>query len=398
MATNKNLHEANRAKQDEFYTQLVDIENELKYYKEHFRNKVVFCNCDDPYESNFFKYFAINFNHLGLKKLIATCYDNSPAAYTQMNFFGENKSFANKNRHPYKIEITKVEDCNGDGAFDLSDVDYLLKNKQNTMTLLKGNGDFRSEECVELLKQADIVVTNPPFSLFREYVAQLFQYDKKFLIIGNQNAITYKDIFPLICQNKLWLGKSIHSGDREFRVPDTYQIRSKSLRIDEFGNKYIRVVGVRWWTNLDYKERHEDLDLYKKYTPEEYPKYDNYDAINVNKTCDIPYDYDGVMGVPITFLDKYNPEQFEIVAFRKGDDGKDSVISLSNNAKKKTYQPYFRILIRKNRTMMSLDQSSMGQKSIDEFAFATSIPGMIKNAEGKIGGKITYARITIRRK
>lgn len=392
MATNKNLHEANRAKQDEFYTQLVDIENELKHYKEHFRNKVVFCNCDDPYESNFFKYFAINFNHLGLKKLIATCYDNSPVAYTQMNFFGENKSFANKNHHPYKIEITKVEDCNNDGAFDLSDVDYLLKNKQNTMTLLKGDGDFRSEECVELLKQADIVVTNPPFSLFREYIAQLIQYDKKFLIIGNQNAITYKDIFPLISQNKIWMG--YNNGQQTFQVPNSFDRKNTFVKD---GAKYAKFGNICWFTNIDTAKRKQNLILYKRYIPEEFPKYDNYNAINVNKVSDIPYDYDGVMGVPITFLDKYNPEQFEIVAFRKGDDGKDLVISLANNAGggiptllQNSYQ--------KNRTMMSLDQSSMGQKSIDEFAFATSIPGMIKNAEGKIGGKITYARITIRRK
>ena len=192
---------------------------------------------------------------------------------------------------------------------------------------------------IELLKQADIVVTNPPFSLFREYVAQLVQYDKKFLIIGNQNAITYKEIFPLIKANKIWLGASIHSGDREFRVPDHYIITSKSLRIDTHGNRYVRVVGVRWFTNLDYPQRHEELVLYKRYTPEEYPRYDNYDAINVDKTTDIPYDYDGVMGVPITFLDKYNPEQFEIIKFRKGNDDKD----LSINGK----CPYFRILIRK---------------------------------------------------
>lgn len=313
MADNKHLRNANRAKQDEFYTQLVDIELELKHYKEQLKDKIIFCNCDDPYESNFFKYFAMNFNHLGLKKLIATCYDSSPIAYTQLNLFGENKSLPNNNRHPYKIEINEVQDYNHDGATDLTDVEYLLQNKKNVLTLLKGNGDFRSDECIELLKQSDIVVTNPPFSLFREYVAQLIEYNKKFIIIGNQNAITYKETFKLIKENKVWLGVSIHSGDREFRVPNDYEIRSKSLRIDEQGNKYIRVVGVRWWTNLDYKERHEDLILYKNYSPEEYPKYANFDAINVDKTCDIPYDYFGNIGVPITFLDKYNPNQFEIV-------------------------------------------------------------------------------------
>ena len=330
MADNANLHRANREKNDEFYTQLVDIEKELKFYKTEFAGKTVFCNCDDPFESNFFKYFAMNFNHLGLKKLICTSYDTSPIAYTQLSFFGdEGKSFPNKHRKAYKIEISEVLDYNGDGAVDLSDVEYLLKNKKNSMSLLKGDGDFRSEECIEFLKEADIVVTNPPFSLFREYIAQLMQYNKKFIIIGNQNAITYKEVFPLIAKNKIWLGNSIHSGDREFRIPNTYEVRSKSLRIDEKGHRYIRVVGIRWFTNLEHKGRYEKLTLYKKYNPEEYPKYDNYDAINVNKTCDIPCDYDGVMGVPITFLDKYNPEQFEIVAFRKGDDGKDLVYSLS---------------------------------------------------------------------
>lgn len=218
MSSNKNLHAANKAKQDEFYTQLVDIENELKNYKPHFENKVIFCNCDDPYESNFFKHFAMNFNHLGLKKLIATCYDSSPIAYTQFNIWGESKTIPNKNRHPYKIEINEVQDYNQDGATDLADVEYLLKNKKNSMSLLKENGDFRSEECIELLKQSDIVVTNPPFSLFREYVAQLMKFNKKFLIIGNQNAITYKQIFPLLACNKIWLG--MNSGAQIFKVPE----------------------------------------------------------------------------------------------------------------------------------------------------------------------------------
>ena len=308
------MDNAKRNKADEFYTQLNDIELELKHYKEQFKDKVVFCNCDDPYESNFFKYFAINFNHLGLKKLIATCYDSSPVAYTQMNFFGENKLIANKNRKAYKIVITEVLDYNNDGAIDLSDVDYLLKNKNNSMSLLKENGDFRSKECIELLKQSDIVVTNPPFSLFREFVEQLMTYDKKFIIIGNVNAISYKETFKLIKENKLWLGQSIHSGDREFRVPDTYPLKAAGFRVDENGIKYIRVKGVRWFTNLDYKERHEDLILYKNYNEIEYPHYCNYNAINVDKTTEIPYDYDGDIGVPITFLDKYNPDQFQIVA------------------------------------------------------------------------------------
>lgn len=313
MAT-QSFDNAKKNKADEFYTQLVDIEKELKHYKDHFKDKIVFCNCDDPYESNFFKYFAMNFNHLGLKKLIATCYDSSPIAYTQLNLFGEDKSVPNNNRHPYKIEINEVKDYNEDGATDLADVEFLLKNKKNTLKLLKENGDFRSNECIELLKQSDIIVTNPPFSLFREYVAQLEYYNKKYLIIGNVNAITYKEIFKLFKENRIWLGQSIHSGDREFRVPDYYPLQSAGFRVDENGTKYIRVKGVRWFTNLDYKERHEDIILYKNYNELEFPSYHNYDAINVDKTTDIPYDFNGSIGVPITFLDKYNPQQFEIIA------------------------------------------------------------------------------------
>ncbi len=316
MPGNKKLHAANRAKKDEFYTQLSDIENELKHYKHHFKDKTVFCNCDDPYESNFFKYFAANFNVLGLKKLIATCYDGSAISGTQLELFDETVEFGNKinkTRVPHKIVITEVVDLNGDGAVSLADVELLLQNDKNILTRLKGSGDFRSQECIELLKEADIVVTNPPFSLFREYVEQLVQYDKKFLIIGNVNSVTYKDFFSLIKQNKVWIGASIHSGDREFQVPNDYPLNAAGFRIDDKGNKFIRVKGVRWFTNLDYLQRHEELILYKKYNLEEYPKYDNYDAINVNKTADIPCDYDGAMGVPITFLDKYNPEQFEII-------------------------------------------------------------------------------------
>lgn len=327
-----NMDKAKKNKADEFYTQLTDIESEIKHYKEYLKGKTVFCNCDDPYESNFFRYFALNFNYLGLKKLITTCCDSSPIVGEQLSLFD--------NKCSYKIEITEVSDENGDGAIDLADVEYLLKNKNNTRTKLK-SGDFRSNECVKLLKEADVVVTNPPFSLFREYVAQLIKYDKKFIIIGNVNSITYKEIFPLIKNNKIWLGYSIHSGDREFRVPNSYPLNAAGYRIDEHGNKYIRVKGVRWFTNVDYEERHENLILYKQYSPEEYPKYDNYDAVNVNKTQDIPYDYDGAMGVPITFLDKYNPDQFEIIQFRKGNDNKD----LSVNGK----CPYFRILIRRKK-------------------------------------------------
>ena len=334
----RNLDKAKEAKKDEFYTQLVDIENELKHYRQHFRGKVILCNCDDPYESNFFKYFANNFNAFGLKKLIATCYNGSPITGQELPLFAIDEE-GNEKKVAYKVEITEVADVNGDGRVDLADVRYLIQNDKNVLSTLKENGDFRSRECIELLKEADIVVTNPPFSLFREYVAQLMKYEKNFIIIGNMNAITYKEIFPLIKNNLIWLGPSITSGDRKFWVPDNYELRAAGCGIDETGRKFIRVKGVRWFTNLDHKKRHEQLILYRPYTPEEYPIYDNYDAINVNATNDIPVDYDGVMGVPITFLDKYNPEQFEIVRFRKGNDDKD----LSINGK----CPYFRILIKK---------------------------------------------------
>ena len=308
--SNSDLHKASKAKSDEFYTQLSDIEKEIGNYKDYFKNKVVFCNCDDPEESNFWAYFSLNFEYLGLKKLVSTHYE--------------------KEKPSYKLEI--VRDVNKDGKI----------NRLDTIKIpLKQNGDFRSPECIEILKEADIVVTNPPFSLFREYIAQLIEYKKKFIIIGNQNAITYKEIFKLIQDNKVWLGQSIHSGDREFRVPEHYPLNAASSRIDKDGNKYIRVKGIRWFTNLDYKERHENLVLYKKYHGNEieYPEYDNYKAINVNKTKEIPIDYENDIGVPITFLDKYNPEQFEIIKFRKGDDDKD--LRIDGKC------PYFRIIIRK---------------------------------------------------
>lgn len=393
--TNRSLHKANKAKKDEFYTQLTDIEAEMRHYKEYFKGKIVLSNCDDPYESNFFKYFAMNFNALGLKKLIATCYATSPVIYTQLTLFGEEEVIAQEDnkKKPYKVEITEVTDENQDGRVDLSDVEYLLKNKKNVLTLLEGDGDFRSDECIELLKEADVVVTNPPFSLFREYVAQLMDYNKDFIIIGNQNAVTYKEIFPLFATNRMWYGVSIHSHGRDFRVPDDYPLQAYEYRTDENGFKYINVKGVRWFTNIDYEKRHEDLILYKHYTPEEYPKYDNYDAINVNKTADIPCDYDGVMGVPITFLDKYNPEQFEIVAFRKGNDGKDLVYSYPN---------YEQIVTNCSQNVNVERERERERQNNSSSIFphthpSTSIPGMIKNAEGKINGKITYARITIRR-
>ena len=298
-----NLDSARKNKNDEFYTSMEVIEQELKYHKKSFRNKVVFCNCDDPYESNFFKYFCLNFNVLKLKQLICTCYGGSKISGTQLTLFDDEQDKPLEERNGYMLIIDKVKDLDGDGAVTMNDIQMILKNKKTGPKKLKGDGDFRSEECIELLKNSDIVCSNPPFSLWRPYLEQLIKYDKKFLIIGNINATCYKEVFPLIQNNRLWLGASIHSGDREFRVPDDYPLKAAGCRVDENGNKYIRVKGVRWFTNLDYKERHDTIPLYKKYDPEAYPKYDNCDAINVDKTNEIPEDYDGLMGVPITFLD-----------------------------------------------------------------------------------------------
>ena len=311
---NSNLHKASKAKNDEFYTQLVDVEKELKHYKEQFKDKVVYCNCDDPYESNFFKYFAANFNALGLKKLITTSYTKSPIAGGQLPLF-EVKGLKPKGKEPFKIELNEVTDVDVDGAVGLADVKWLLKNDANIATALKGNGDFRSEECIELLKQADVVVTNPPFSLFREYVAQLVEYDKKFLIIGNLNSVTYKEVFKLVKENKLWLG--YNNGPKTYQVPDSYE--QDNIFIGADGKKYAQMGNTGWYTNLDISKRHESLILYKKYNLEQYKKYDNYDAIEVSKVSEIPIDYKHVMGVPVTFLDKYNPEQFEILGITDRD-------------------------------------------------------------------------------
>ena len=309
---NRNLHLARKDELDEFYTQLSDIEKELKHYKEHFEGKTVFCNCDDPYESNFFKYFALNFNYLGLKKLIATCYDGSPILSSEFPLaevvgLMENGK-VNYTAKAYKIIIEEVKDYNQDGAIDLLDITEILKNKKNVLTLLNGNGDFRSKEAIELLKNSDIVVTNPPFSLFREYLAQLMEYNKDFLIVGNQNAVTYKEVFPLIKEGEVWLG--YNHGAQEFMVPDYYD--KNNIYIRENGKKYAKFGNICWFTNLDFEKRHEDLILHKKYSEEEYPKYDNCDIINVNKVSEIPEDYFGIMGVPITFLQKFNPSQFKI--------------------------------------------------------------------------------------
>ena len=352
MAGNTSLRKADKAKNDEFYTQLADIELELKHYRKHFAGKTIFCNCDDPYESNFFKYFAMNFNYLGLKKLVATCYMGSPVVgeqFEQLSLFDILPSNENTpKRFPYKIEITEVVDINRDGAVDLTDVEYLLRNKKNSLCLLDGDGDFRSPECVEILKQADIVVTNPPFSLFREYVAQLFEYEKKFIIIGNQNAITYKEIFPLLKDNKMWLGFGFKGGAAHFI--NKHYVDYATAGDHRAG--MIRVSGVVWFTNLDIKKRHEELELYKKYNPEEYPRYDNYNAINVDKTADIPEDYYEEMGVPITFLDKYNPDQFEII----DGIGRYSILDNENTKKAGKYlsmidgkAKFFRIVIKRRK-------------------------------------------------
>lgn len=285
MAKNENLITAKNAKKDEFYTQLEDINAEMIYYESQLKGKTILMNCDDPTWSNFWRYFHIEFERLGLKKIISTHYEAGETPSYKMEYEGGN-----------------------DEDFEVG-----------IRTELAQNGDFRSSECIELLKEADIVVTNPPFSLFRDYVGLLMEHKKKFIIIGNVNALTYKEIFPLIKANKLWFGASIHSGDRKFYVPDDYPLNASGCGIDADGKRFIRVKGVRWYTNMDYAARHKDLEtvyLYSKKDelyPELYPKYDNYDAINVDKTNEIPMDYKGIMGVPITFLDKYNPEQFEIV-------------------------------------------------------------------------------------
>lgn len=323
------LTQAKKNKQDEFYTQLADIEKELKNYKEYFRGKVVYCNCDDPRVSNFFHYFSYCFESLGLKKLITTCYRSK-----NMDMFSQNDS-------EQAIYLEYEGDKNGNRVPDIEEIG---------VKHLKSDGDFRSAECINLLKQVDVVVTNPPFSLFREYVAQLIKYNKKFLIIGDQNAITYKEIFKLIKENKIWLGYD-NGGVKWFQVPDNYDIKTESRKKIENGIKYFSKGSITWYTNINTTKRHEDLILYKRYDANEYPKYDNYDAINVDKVADIPMDYGGVMGVPITFIDKYNPEQFEIL-------------------------------------------------SANDFRLNDKIPfkqhGLIKDKDGAINGKPTYVRILIR--
>lgn len=313
---NVSLSNAKRAKNDEFYTQLSDIENELKHYKSHFAGKVVYCNCDDARKSNFFRFFQKKFNDYGLKKLVTTSY----------------------NEDGHGSVLVYEGDTNSNGKLDDNEV---------KVSELKGNGDFRSEECLELLKEADIVVTNPPFSLFREFIATLVQYGKKFLVIGNNNAITYKEIFPLIKENKLWLGFSDNK-TMEFVMPDSYE---KYNYIDKKGRKIGKVPAISWFTNLEHSKRNDEIILYKKYTSEEFPKYDNYDAIEVSRVCEIPKDYNGVMGVPITFLGKYNPSQFEIVGLTSSSKECTYGLLLSENqstrAKINSKYIYARLLIKK---------------------------------------------------
>ncbi len=332
-ATNKLLQKAKKSKSDEFYTQLSDIESELQHYNNHFRNKVVYCNCDDPTISNFFKYFAINFKELGLKKLIASCYREQ-----EMDLFNS-----------YKTENGSFYEYTG------TDEENIIPTSKD-IVYFNGDGDFRSSESIELLKQSDIVVTNPPFSLFREFVAQLVKFKKDFLIIGNVNAITYKEIFKLIKENKAWLGINLGRGVSGFIVPEHYELYGTETQVDSLGNRIVSPNNCLWLTNLDTSKRHEDVELTKKYYGNEsdYPKYDNYNGINLDKTQNIPIDYDGFMGVPITFLHKFNPDQFEIIKFRKGNDEKD----LSINGK----CPYFRIIIKNKRIGRKLLQKTDSQQ------------------------------------
>lgn len=384
MAGNKNLNKAAKAKFDEFYTRLEDIENECGHYKKFFRDKTIFCNCDDPYESMFFKYFAMHFNDFGLKKLISSSYAGSLIVLTELNFEGTSNQLENFDRKTdaIKSEMTEFKDWNGDGREDLYDVKYILEHNKKSVQKLSGNseytaGDFRSPECIKFLKEADIVVTNPPFSLFREYVKQLIDFDKKFIIIGNKNAITYKEIFPLIMQNKIWIGYTPMSKDILFTVPKKAQ--KNFIENTKKGSKYRIIDGeffarsqAVWFTNLDVKKRHEDIPLvfYYKDEPEKYPKYDNYDAIEVSKTVEIPKDYFGVMGVPISFIDQYNPEQFEIVGMCENLDlyGLKTKIYTSEECRER----YFELF---------------GKKGTYDL-----------NAAGVINGKKVYQRILIRRK
>ena len=380
MAANANLHKAKDAKNDEFYTQLTDVSKELMHYKQHFKDKIVLCNCDDPTWSAFWKYFHLNFAELGLKKLISTHYD--------------------KTEPTYKMEYTGGDD---------NDIEIGVK------TPLEGNGDFRNQECLDLLDECDIVVTNPPFSLFREYVACLMKHEKKFLIIGNLNAVTYKEIFPLLRNNEIWMGATYFNGGAAFfaapiELYDPKKMSNSKNAYMKDGVFYWRVNGVRWFTNLDHVKRHEKLILWKNYTPEEYPKYDNYDAINVDNCKNIPVDYDGVMGVPISFIDKYNPEQFEIVAFRKGDDGKDLVFTREREREfNHTFVSLYDVDCRDDKKRRRQNQweaylcENNNQTEIEPIDFfypmSMSIGGCMNSPKDTmINGEKKYARLLIRKK
>lgn len=357
---NSSLNQAGLAKKDEFYTQYSDIEAEVKHYRGQFQNKTVFCNCDDPFESNFFRYFVQNFNSLGLKKLIATCYAHSDRR-SSLNCLAESLPHQTNQPIAYKAVITFVNDKLIDEVSGDIDLSSLFQIPGNSIETLDGDGDFRSPESVNLLETSDIIVTNPPFSLFREFISLLTRFSKDFLIIGNINAITYKEVFPLIRENKVWLGASIHSGDRKFFVPDNYPLNAAGCGIDENGQRFIRVKGIRWFTNLDMPQRHKRLPLKEEFSEENYPKYENYDAVNVSRTANIPFDYDGVMGVPITFLDKYSPDQFEILMLANGN-------------------------VRANSSPEILKRVGYSKHDLD------------KGGVGIVDGKRSYARILIQRK
>lgn len=380
--TNSSLCKAKDAKQDEFYTRYEDIQNELNHYEAHFKGKTVLCNCDDPFESNFCKFFLRNFNYLKLKRLICTSYKDSPVAGSQISLF-DLINGTSAQGHGYVLDVSKVPMANGRGVSD-ADIDKLLRSKKYVKEL-KGNGDFRSEECIEYLKQADIVVTNPPFSLFIEYINTLVEYGKQFLILGNQNNVTYKDIFPLLKDNKLWLGYKC--GDMAFRVPDYYEPRETRYWVDETGQKWRSFGTICWYTNLDIEKRHEKLVLYKHYTPEEYPTYDNYNAINVDKVADIPMDYAGMMGVPITFMDKFNPDQFEILGLTTGRDEFDPI-----SYPTKRYEN----AIQHNTNGTTTSGSKANTRATILVDNPKGVYYTADNCDGKL--EIVYARILIKRK
>lgn len=375
MAKNTNLSKAKKEKNDEFYTQMNDVEKELMHYKEHFKNKVVLCNCNDPEWSAFWKYFHLQFKALGLKKLIATTYNEEGLAY--------------------KLEYSGGND---------NDTDICMK------TPLEGDGDFRNKECLALLEECDVVVTNPPFSKFREYMALLMQYQKKFLVIGNINAVTYKEIFPLIRDNQVWFGYKFNGTPMKFIVRDDYELRGSVCGYTEDGKRYIGVGGTCWFTNLDHKKRHEELvrELSENYDPERYPKYDNYDAINIDKVLKIPRDYYGVMGVPITFLGKYNPDEFEIVAFRKGEDCRNLVFTREEEREfNSTFVSLYDVdsrddkkLRRKNQWEAYLRKNN-NQTEIEPIDYFYPLSTNLKNTmvnNSTINGKKTYIRMLIRQR